>query len=76
MTNYRSARACAVKPLRLVAQPLRALGLDRAGAAKQRGLSRHECRNLLEGTSFWKESKEGRSPLLATAKALDKRDLI
>jgi len=35
MTNYRSARAGAVEPLRLMAQPLRALGLDRSARPRK-----------------------------------------
>src|SRR5262249_53551060 len=77
MTNCCSARACAVKPLRLVAQPLRALGLDRSARPSKEGCRDMNAGNLLEGTATAfgkKESKE--EALLATAKALDKRDLI
>ena len=77
MTNCCSARACAVKPLRLVAQPLRALGLDRSARPSKEGCRDMNAGNLLEGTATafgTTESKE--EALLATAKALDKRDLI
>jgi len=75
MTNYRSARACAVKPLRLLAQPLRALGLDPSARPSKEG-----CRDMNAGTCSKipplgkKESKE--EALLATAKALDERPHI
>jgi hypothetical protein len=61
MTNYRSARACAVKPLRLGGATLRALGLDRSARPKQTG-----CRDLNAGTCskvppFGKKERKKRS---------------
>src|ERR1700747_3421276 len=61
MTNYRSARACAVKPLRLGGATLRALGLDRSARPKQTG-----CRDPNAGTCskvppFGKKERKKRS---------------
>jgi len=39
MTNYCSTRAFGVKPLRLVSQPLRALGLDRSARPSKRAVA-------------------------------------
>src|SRR5215469_18594410 len=61
MTNCCSARACAVKPLRLVAQPLRALGLDRSARPSKEGCRDMNAGNLLEGTTFGKKVRKKRS---------------
>src|SRR5215471_19411572 len=61
MTNYRSARAGAVKPLRLVAQPLRALGLDRSARPSKEACRDMNAGNSLEGTAFGKKVRKKRS---------------
>ena len=61
MTNYRSARAGAVKPLRLVAQPLRALGVDRSARPSKEACRDMNAGNSLEGTAFGKKVRKKRS---------------